>query len=670
MNIKKNIGKNTLGDGKKMQVDLRTYNRSTHDLSFAWRNTQGVGTLVPCFKQLALPGDTFDIDIDAKVMTHPTVGPLFGSFKLQVDFFVAPIRLYNAMLHNNALNIGLDMSKVKLPKMQVSISGNTGTPHWKPTDNNEYSQISPSCVLSYLGIKGFGYNKTTSIQNFNYNAVPLLGYLDIFKNYYANKQEEKYYYLAETNPDVSRVSNTLTFAQRVVNTDTYWGTVWQVTGGEITLKNTTEEEAAKGTYIFETRTLNATSMQVKIEEVEYTYDDLMQYATARADSTSWVIEFNAINNDEVGLQAQSFIRYNGTGGMQIKEADLTELDEIRECILAGGGNEIILRTNGSIGGQPQSGVISQYIADLFGTSSNDLQTRFDGQGLLLKTHQSDIFTNWINTEWVDGENGISAITAISTAGDEFTIDSLNLAKKVYDMLNRIAVSGGSYRDWIETVYTSDYTIHAETPIYEGGMSDEIVFEQVVSNSATADEPLGTLAGRGTLSGNKKGGKLHIKINEPSYIIGICSITPRVDYCQGNEWDMFLETMNDLHKPQLDGVGYQDLLERNAAWWRHTSDKTATSYGKSVAWINYMTNFNKTFGNFAKKNNEGFMVLNRYFDSANGDYTKPINATSYINPEDYNFTFADASLDAQNFWVQLGFGVKARRVMSAKQIPNL
>ena len=65
-----------------------------------------------------------------------------------------------------------------------------------------------------------------------------------------------------------------------------------------------------------------------------------------------------------------------------------------------------------------------------------------------------------------------------------------------------------------------------------------------------------------------------------------------------------------------------------------------------------------------------MVLNRYFDSANDDYTQPINATSYINPEDYNFTFADASLDAQNFWVQLGFGVKARRVMSAKQIPNL
>jgi hypothetical protein len=117
MSITKSIGKNTLGGGKSMQVDLKTYNRSTHNLSYAWRSSMGVGTLVPCMKLVGLPGDTFDIDIDTKVLTHPTVGPLFGSYKLQIDIFTAPIRLYNAMLHNNALNVGLDISKVKLPKM-------------------------------------------------------------------------------------------------------------------------------------------------------------------------------------------------------------------------------------------------------------------------------------------------------------------------------------------------------------------------------------------------------------------------------------------------------------------------------------------------------------------------------------------------------------------------
>ena len=180
MGITKNIGKNTLGDTQKMSVDLRTYNRSTHNLSFAWRSTMGVGTLVPCFKQVALPGDTFDIQIDSKVLTHPTIGPLFGSYKMQIDFFTCPMRLYMAPLHNNALNVGLDMSKVKMPMISINKKA------------NETKGFSKSSILSYLGWRGIDYNPNTTATR---NALPLLSYLDIFKNYYANKQEEVYYAL-------------------------------------------------------------------------------------------------------------------------------------------------------------------------------------------------------------------------------------------------------------------------------------------------------------------------------------------------------------------------------------------------------------------------------------------------------------------------------------------
>jgi hypothetical protein len=98
--MKVNIGKNTLGDNDKMSVSLREYGRSTHDLSYAWRSPMGVGTLVPFMKILALPGDTFDIDLDTKVLTHPTVGPLFGQFKMQLDVFTCPIRLYYIQYSN------------------------------------------------------------------------------------------------------------------------------------------------------------------------------------------------------------------------------------------------------------------------------------------------------------------------------------------------------------------------------------------------------------------------------------------------------------------------------------------------------------------------------------------------------------------------------------------
>ena len=72
------------------------------------------------------------------------------------------------------------------------------------------------------------------------------------------------------------------------------------------------------------------------------------------------------------------------------------------------------------------------------TETGKLYANTAGNGLLIKTYQSDKFNNWVSTEWIDGGNGISEITAISTAGDKFTIDQLNLSKKVYDMLKQIS----------------------------------------------------------------------------------------------------------------------------------------------------------------------------------------------------------------------------------------
>ena len=132
------------------------------------------------------------------------------------------------------------------------------------------------------------------------------------------------------------------------------------------------------------------------------------------------------------------------------------------------------------------------------------------------------------------------------------------------MLNRIAVSGGSYNDWQEAVYGEESMRMAESPIYVGGMSAEIGFDEVVSTAdATTmggdDIPLGSLAGRGADRANQGGKSIHIKIKEPSFIIGITSLTPRIDYSQGNKWYTRLETMNDLHKPALDGIGFQELI---------------------------------------------------------------------------------------------------------------
>ena len=179
------LGGTRLGSGKKMNVDLKGFERSSHDLGYIWRSTMASGTLVPFMNLIGLPGDTFDIDLSADVKTYPTLGALFGSFKLQLDVFSAPMRLYQGLLHNNKLGIGMNMASVKLPTYTLKTKDlDTNLP--KPID---IQQIDPSSILAYLGVRGVGNNGDNGICKRDFNALPLLSYWDIYKNYYANKQE-------------------------------------------------------------------------------------------------------------------------------------------------------------------------------------------------------------------------------------------------------------------------------------------------------------------------------------------------------------------------------------------------------------------------------------------------------------------------------------------------
>lgn len=643
--MKTNIGKNTLGDNNKMSVTLREYGRSTHDLSYAWRSTMGVGSLVPFMKVLALPGDTININLDTKILTHPTIGPLFGSFKFQADIFTCPIRLYNAQLHNNKLGIGMDMKKVKLPKLSAAAEGYTNS----------------SSIFNYLGIK-----HTDALEK--KNAVPFLGVFDIFKNYYANKQEELFYVLNQSSEEKLISLGTDNEANATINPSQQNITALVGTGllsSDISIKIMNPKLQAKNikakdSYVnvhllqqvggLATGTngriyLNQTGITIKNDNEGNLYINIPYDPP--------VVTFTKTPTDDAeGGQAQmdSVILANA-GDIEMDTMKLTDIDDLREDILSKGNQEYIIGEGGNC------------VVESFNELVKNMNQGGGLTGLPLKTHMSDIFNNWVNTEWVDGDNGISKLTAIDTSSGSFTIDTLNLTEKVYNLLNRIAISGGTYKDWIETVYTTDYYFRAETPVYEGGMSCEIEFGEVVSTSATEienNEPLGTLAGKGYAS-NKKGGTVTIKVNEPCYIIGLASITPRVDYSQGEDWDNELDNLDDLHKPQLDGIGYQDLMSK----WMHAGANKNSSIGKTIAWINYMTNFNKTYGNFAAGENEAYMVLNRNYELERGEL---YNATTYINPSEFLGTFATNTLGNQDFWVQIGCGIEMRRVMSAKQIP--
>lgn len=642
MAIQKNIGKNTIGDNNKMSVSLHDYNMSTHDLSTIVRNTQSPGTLVPNLCLVAQKGDTFDIDIDSNVLTHPTTGPLFGSFKLEHHVYTGPVRLYNSWLHNNRTKIGLNMEQVKLPQMKIKINQLWDTPS---NDKKQWIQINPSCLLAYLGIRGYANPKATGTHTISKNALPILTYFDIFKNYYANTQEESFYMIGESpkltvniNGIVVNNPDDITESQGSINPTS-------------TIKISTTNISKNNVRLIVKQNIYGRTTVMTPEELgdaEVTGSDLTIKTTNIPTGGTWFVK-----------------SIYSTKRTSLRTYPLENLDTIRDKILLTSGDIDFDISNETMSVPPFTDFAKRFKSNLITAN-----TQF---GLCLKTYNSDIYQNWINTEWIEGTNGINEASAVDVSDGKLSMDALNLSQKVYNFLNRIAVSGGTYRDWLETVYTGgNYMERCETPMFEGGVSQEIVFQEVVSNSASEEEPLGTLAGRGVTTGRQKGGHIRIKVTEPCYIMCICSITPRIDYGQGNTWDTYLKTMNDWHKPALDGIGYQDSLNGERAWW---TDYTAengqlnkTAAGKTVAWINYMTNVNRTFGNFAPGMPESFMVLNRnYSIGTNGQIE---DLTTYIDPVKFNYIFADTNLDAMNFWVQTKFDIKVRRLISAKQIPNL
>lgn len=651
MSIQKNIGKNTIGDNKKMEVDLRTYNRSTHNLSTIVRNTQSAGTLVPTLTILMQKDDTIEINIESSVLTHPTTGPLYGSFKLENHIFFIPFRLYNSWLHNNRLGIGLNMSQIKLPQLKVNLNKLNDQPG---EDNLQWSQVNPSCILSYLGIKGYGGFRTGVTNTIaRKNIVKLLGYWDIFKNYYANRQEEKAYFIGSNDPisvniDNSQIVDPNNISQQI-------GTVNE--DSTITINDPQKIYNEYNLIFWVTQTLGHSPVQMTVNEVGV---------------GSWAENKYTIRNLRIPTGQTWWIRsIQSTAQQALETFNLEEVDKIRDLILTTPGN-----TTFEIGNVESS----IKLRTMFGERgiNNKLKSTRPQYGLLLRTYNSDLYQNWINTEWIEGANGINEISSVDVSNGQLSMDALNLAQKVYNMLNRIAVSGGTYRDWLETVYASgQYIERCETPTFEGGTSQEIVFQEVVSNSATENEPLGTLAGRGINAGKQKGGKIKIRATEPGYVMSITSITPRIDYSQGNDFDTDWETIDDIHKPALDGIGYQDSVNTGRAWWDDTYlDAVGTlqkhAAGKTVAWIDYMTNVNRTYGNFASGMSEAFMVLNRNYQMKVGTDGNTLidDLTTYIDPVKYNYIFADTSIDAMNFWVQIKYDVTARRLMSAKQIPNL
>ena len=161
----------------------------------------------------------------------------------------------------------------------------------------------------------------------------------------------------------------------------------------------------------------------------------IKIATLTKDTSTQTIKLDKISNPAWAIKNINY-QYDTTESIiNLIKTKLEVLDQLRDVILHKKGNETLILNETNTGVNEGGSVeLSTYIKSI-----RESQNSKQG-GLFIKTYDSDIFNNFIKTDWVEGSGSIAEKTSIDiTANDgKLSLDALNLQEKVYNLLNRMS----------------------------------------------------------------------------------------------------------------------------------------------------------------------------------------------------------------------------------------
>ena len=151
-----------------------------HDLSHYLRTSMAPGLGYPILCVPCNAGDQHQLEFKHLMNTQAILNPLYGSYRLQICVFFAGISLYVPKLWRNG--------------SMVNSSGimDVNFPFLHPDSHKPMYQVSESSLPAFLGM-GYHTGRFSSTSNtFPVNLIPYLMYYDIFRHYYANRQETQF----------------------------------------------------------------------------------------------------------------------------------------------------------------------------------------------------------------------------------------------------------------------------------------------------------------------------------------------------------------------------------------------------------------------------------------------------------------------------------------------
>lgn len=188
--------------------------RSGFDLSSKVAFTAKVGELLPVKTIMCLPGDLFDLKVEAFTRTQPINTSAYTRIREYYDWYFVPLRLLwknapaalsqmvsnpqSAVNNLNSLRVGNYLPTISLQEISDSLG------YLKNSGSNEVGFERASCsykLLQYLrygncnkSLSNLGTSSSTPSQSFNedftVSLFPLLAYQKIYSDYFRNTQWE------------------------------------------------------------------------------------------------------------------------------------------------------------------------------------------------------------------------------------------------------------------------------------------------------------------------------------------------------------------------------------------------------------------------------------------------------------------------------------------------
>lgn len=182
--------------------------KSIQNLSHVSCTTAAAGNLNPISVVPIFAGDEVSFDPSVFVQAFPMKAPLVNGYQVCLEYFFVPDRLYNLSLNLDEAGVTENPYEVEFPTIPIlnlsqtlekvtPAGGGEAMPVFpEVTDTDRLEKMAKYIVqqgslADFLGFPvGFAQFKNVSAAKFV--ALGVMGYLDIFYNYYANQQVDSF----------------------------------------------------------------------------------------------------------------------------------------------------------------------------------------------------------------------------------------------------------------------------------------------------------------------------------------------------------------------------------------------------------------------------------------------------------------------------------------------